>query len=245
MIKPNLEAIKERIASACAATGRLSREITLVAVTKGRTIEQIQEVISCAVSDIGENRIQEAVSKYVQFSTSKLLNSRTPELLNSRTPELLNSPTLRWHMIGHLQTNKVKEAVRIFDLIHSVDSLRLAEAISQEAGKINKIQDILIEVKTSPEKTKSGLAPEEAVSVIKDISRLPNLNLKGLMTLAPLVENPEDARPYFRRLRQLGDQINQLTTHQLTVLSMGMSNDFEPAIEEGSTMLRLGRAIFE
>jgi pyridoxal phosphate enzyme (YggS family) len=149
-------------------------------------------------------------------------------------------------MVGHLQTNKVKEAVRIFDLIHSVDSVRLAKEIDKESAKINKIQNLLIEVKTSPEATRFGLKPDEAVRVMKEIAEFKNISIKGLMTIAPIVDNPEKTRPYFILLRELRDKINELRTmnHELTILSMGMSDDFEVAIEESSNMVRIGRAIF-
>jgi pyridoxal phosphate enzyme (YggS family) len=149
-------------------------------------------------------------------------------------------------MVGHLQANKVKYAVKLFDLIQSVDSLRLAEEINKESAKINKIQDILLEVKTSPEATKFGLMSEGAVEVIKEISRLKNIRIQGLMTIAPIVDNPQLARPYFRMLRDLRDKICQLpfANYHLPILSMGMTDDFEVAIEEGATMVRIGRAIF-
>jgi pyridoxal phosphate enzyme (YggS family) len=142
-------------------------------------------------------------------------------------------------MVGRLQTNKVKDAVGIFDLIQSVDSFRLAQEIDRQAARINKVQDILLEVKTSPEATKSGIAPEDLPGLIENISQLKGVNIKGLMTIAPLVDNPEKARPYFRQLRELSERFNPRP-----ILSMGMSDDFEVAIEEGSTMVRLGRAIF-
>jgi pyridoxal phosphate enzyme (YggS family) len=150
-------------------------------------------------------------------------------------------------MVGHLQTNKVKDAVKIFGLIQSVDSLHLAREIDRQAAKINKIQDILIEVKTSPEATKFGLKPDEAVEVMKEIAELKNISIKGLMTIAPIVDNPGKTRPYFRLLRELRDKINELRTpnSELQTLSMGMTDDFEVAIEEGSNMVRVGRAIFE
>jgi pyridoxal phosphate enzyme (YggS family) len=150
-------------------------------------------------------------------------------------------------MVGHLQTNKVKEAVRIFDLIQSVDSLRLAAEIDKQAAKINKIQDILIEIKTSPEATKFGLSPAETIETLRVMAQFRNINIKGLMTVAPIVDSPEETRPYFKKLRELQDSINaQRTTHNaLRILSMGMTDDFEVAIEEGSNMVRLGRAIFE
>jgi len=227
MIRDNLFYLKERIARACAKIGRDPATITLVAVTKTRTAREIRETLEAGVTDIGENRIQEAVIKYEELITSELA-----------------ARTIKWHMVGHLQTNKVKEAVRIFDLIHSVDSIRLAQEIDKQAARINKIQDILIEVKTSPEATKFGLKPDELVRIIEEIAKLKNINMNGLMTIAPVAEYPEESRPYFKMLRELKDKINPLTNNQLTVLSMGMTDDFEVAIEEGADIIRLGRAIF-
>ena len=229
MIKDNIFKIRQRIALACSQSGRSAGDISVVAVTKGRNIDQIKEVVAAGITDIGENRVQEALIKY-----------------NQLTAYSLQLTAIKWHMVGHLQTNKAKDAVGIFDLIQSVDSLRLAQEIDKQAAWINKIQDILIEIKTSPESTKSGLKPDEAVGVIKDMAKLKNINIQGLMTIAPLVDNPEKARPYFRILRELRDKINALavTRNPLPVLSMGMTDDFEVAIEEGATMLRLGRAIF-
>ena len=227
MIKDNVLKIKERIAIICTKIKQDPGLITIVAVSKSRTIQQIREAIEAGITDIGENRVQEALLKYNAIRTTQY------------------APHIKWHMVGHLQTNKVKDAVRIFDLIQSVDSLRLAEEINKQAAKINKIQDILIEVKTSPEATKFGFKPEEVIEATGEISQFKNLNIKGLMTIAPLVGNPEEDRPYFRILRELKEQINQLTNHQLTILSMGMTDDFEAAIEEGSNMVRVGRAIFE
>jgi pyridoxal phosphate enzyme (YggS family) len=230
MLKDKILGIRERIVSVCSRINRDPESIAVVAVSKGRTVEQIKEVVAGGITDIGENRVQEALLKYAQLRTTNY---------GLRT---------KWHMVGHLQTNKVKEAVRIFDLIQSVDSLRLAMEIDKQAFKINKVQDILIEVKTSPEADKFGIKPEEATGVIKEASRLNNLNIKGLMTIAPLVNNPEETRPHFRALRELRDNINyelRATSYELNVLSMGMTDDFEMAIEEGATMIRIGRAIFE
>jgi hypothetical protein len=231
MVKENLLKIKERISLICPKINRDPRSVIIVAVSKGRTSEEIKEVIEAGIHDIGENKVQEALVKFNEL----------------RTQELANSRTIKWHMVGHLQTNKVKIAVKIFDLIHSVDSLDLAAEIDKQAARINKIQDILIEVKTSPEATKFGLKPEEAVEVIPEIVKFKNINIKGLMTIAPIIDNPEKTRPYFRKLRELRDEINALSTvsSQLSTLSMGMTDDFEIAIEEGSDTVRLGRAIFE
>ena len=227
MFKDNILRIKERISLICSKINQDPNSITIVCVSKGRTAEQIEEVIEAGITDIGENRVQEAIIKFNALRTTNY--------------------KLRTHMVGHLQTNKVKDAVRIFDLIQSVDSLRLAKELDKQASKINKLQDILIEVKTSKEATKFGIKPDDAIEVIKEIAKFKNINIKGLMTIAPLVDNPEKARPYFRKLRELRDKINslRLTAYNLPLLSMGMTDDFEVAIEEGSNMLRLGRAIFE
>ncbi|MFA4889524.1 MAG: YggS family pyridoxal phosphate-dependent enzyme [Candidatus Omnitrophota bacterium] len=229
MVRDNLEKVEREIAVSCAKAGRQRQEITLVAITKGRSVEQIQEVISCGISDIGENRVQEALLKY---NDKRLANS---------------ARLIKWHLVGHLQTNKVKEAVRIFDLIHSVDSLRLAKEIDKQAAKISKTQDILIEVKTSPEETKFGINPDELPQFVKEIAQLKHISVKGLMTIAPMVDNPEKTRIYFRRLRMLLEEVNLLSTinYRLSAISMGMSDDFAAAIEVGSTMVRIGRAVFD
>jgi len=231
MIKENVSRIRQRILKVCSKINQDPGKITIIAISKGRALEQIKQAVEAGITDIGENRVQEAIIKYNELITSELENSRT----------------IKWHMVGHLQTNKVKDAVRIFDLIQSVDSVRLAEEIDKEAAKINKIQDILIEIKTSSEETKLGLKADAAIEVITELAKFKNINIKGLMTIAPIVDNPEKARPYFRLLRELRDRINdsQVRCHKSQVLSMGMTDDFEVAIEEDANMLRLGRAIFE
>ncbi len=230
MIRENITGIREQILKICSQIGQDYRKITIIAVSKGRTAEQIKEAIGAGITDIGENKVQEAVVKYGELSTRY---------------SLLSTP--KWHMVGHLQTNKVKDAVRIFDLIQSVDSVRLAEEIDKQADKINKIQDILIEIKTSPEESKFGLKADEVIKVIIGLTKFKNINIKGLMTIAPSVDNPEEARPYFRILRGLRDKINEsrVMSYGLGILSMGMTDDFQIAIEEGSNMVRIGRAIFE
>lgn len=223
MIRENILRVRERIRSTLSKYNRAPDSVTIVAVSKGRAIEQINEVVESDITDIGENRVQEALAKYKQLTT------------------------IKWHMVGHLQTNKVKDALRIFDLIQSADSLHLAKEIDRQASKINKIQDILIEVNTSGEATKFGFRPKESIEAIREVIRFKNINIKGLMTIAPIVDNPENSRPYFRMLRELKDKINTLhiTPYTLHILSMGMTEDFEVAIQEGSNMIRLGRAIFE
>ncbi len=202
-------------------------EITIIAASKGRSAEEIEETIAAGITHIGENKVQEALLKYQDLSA------------------LTKSKQVKWHMIGHLQTNKVKDAVKIFDMIQSVDSIRLAAEINKHAAKINKIQDVLLEINVSVQMSKFGFKPSEAVNVAGEISKFKNISLKGLMCIAPVVKNPEETRQYFRMLRELMEKINISTNQQLTSLSMGMTNDFEIAIEEGSNMIRLGRAIFE
>jgi hypothetical protein len=225
MIEENIRKIKERVALACSRVDRDPAAITIVAVSKGRSVQEIEEAAAAGITGIGENRIQEAALKYKELTGAQI----------------------KWHLVGHLQTNKAKDAVKIFDLIQSVDSPHLAVEIDKEAAKINKVQDILIQVNTSGEVTKFGLKPDAAVEVIKEITGLKNISIKGLMAIAPLSDNPEQTRPYFRALRELRDKLVQLWTVDcgLWTLSMGMTDDFEVAIEEGATMLRLGRALFE
>lgn len=229
MIKDNLSKVQQRILAACSKINQSPDSITIIAVSKGRSVEEIRQAVEAGVTHIGENRIQEAILKF-----------------NNLKPNTHNLTPNKWHMVGHLQTNKCKEAVKIFDLIHSVDSLHLAVEIDKQAARINKIQDVLLEIKTSPEAAKFGIKPEDAIEVTKRTTELKNINIKGLMTIAPMFNDPEKTRPIFRMLRQLRDEINSLhvTRYALQVLSMGMTDDFEVAIEEGSTMIRLGRAIF-
>ncbi len=216
MIKENIERVRRRIAEVCAKIKADPDKITVICVTKGRSFVQVQEATSFGLKDIGENRVREALGKYKQF------------------------PGLTWHMIGHLQSNKVKEALKIFDFIHSVDSVSLAQGIDKQAAKINKIQDVFLEVKTSPEATKFGFSPQALSDACAEIIKLRNIRVKGLMTIAPVVSDAKEARPYFSELRQLRDKLNPAW-----LLSMGMSDDFEAAIEEGANIIRLGRAIFE
>jgi pyridoxal phosphate enzyme (YggS family) len=214
-IEANIQEVEKRIARACEKAGRSRDEVTLVVVTKTIAPSQIEAAFHAGIRHFGENRIQEAAAKL--------------PLLGNLNPH----PT--WHMVGHLQTNKAKTALGLFDIIHSVDSVRLAEALSRRA---ERIIPILLEVNIASEESKFGFAEGELASAIKQVSHLPNLEIKGLMTIAPLVEDQEEVRPVFRRLRQLGDSLG------LEQLSMGMTDDFEVAIEEGATMVRIGRAIF-
>lgn len=248
MIKRNLSDIKIRIASVCARAGRNPQEITLVAVSKGRTVRQIKEVIAEGVTDIGENRVQEALLKYDAIPACPAGRHTAQD-----------ARQVRWHMLGHLQTNKVKEAVKLFDLIQSVDGLRLAVEINRQSEKLKKIQDVLVEVNISADASKFGIKPQQAEGVIKEMAEFKNLNIKGLMGIAPIVDDPEKTRPYFKMLRDLLTKIYPVRSYRATqekegvcngagaplILSMGMSNDFEIAIEEGANMLRLGRIVFE
>ena len=223
MIADNLISVRQRIARSCKKIGRFPEDVTLVCVTKEAGVPQMEEALGAGVTNLGENRVQELASKY------KLIGAKAA-----------------WHLVGHLQTNKVKDAVKIASLIHSVDSIRLAKEIDKEAGRIGKVQDILIQVNTSGEKTKFGLVPAEVEDIIKESAIYNNISIKGLMTIAPESSDPEDARPYFRKLRELIKRINDVrcTVYDIRILSMGMTSDFEIAIEEGSTMVRIGRAIF-
>ncbi len=229
MIEKNIAKIKERISSIGPVGEQASPTVEIIAVSKGRGIDQIEEAIAAGISNIGENKIQEALEKFDRIRRAE------------------HGRPIKWHMVGHLQTNKARDAVGLFDLIQSVDSLRLAAQIDKEAAKINKLQEVLVEVKTSPEATKFGFTPGEAAGALKSIAELEHIKVRGLMTIAPMVGNPEEARPYFRSLRELRDKIGdmRLAGLDLQYLSMGMSDDFEVAIEEGSNMIRLGRAIFD
>jgi len=254
MISENILGLVQRIK----ASGGDPGNTVLVAVTKGRDTSQIRQAIEAGITDIGENRVQEALEKYNQLR-SFFNERRTSAKPSAASPKGTNDKRrVNWHFIGRLQTNKVKEAVRIFDLIQSVDSLRLAQEIDRQAGRINKTQDVLIEVKTSSEETKSGIKPEDAPQLITEMLQLKNISIKGLMTIAPVVSDPESARPYFRQLRELRDMLNERrtsakrsaaspkgTNDEIRILSMGMSDDFEAAVMEGATMLRIGRAIFD
>lgn len=223
MIIDNLKAVTQRISRSCEKSGRPPADVKLICVTKEASLSQIEQVLALGIKDIGENRVQDAALKY------KAIGDKAT-----------------WHLIGHLQTNKAKEAVRIFSLIHSTDSIRLAKEIDREAKKIGKIQDILIQVNTSGEASKFGLAPDDVAEFFREVSPYTNISILGLMTIAPEVDDPEKIRPYFRKLRELRDELNDIryTIYDIRILSMGMTNDFEVAIEEGATMVRIGRAIF-
>jgi pyridoxal phosphate enzyme (YggS family) len=226
MVSENLKSLTDRITKCCEKVGRLAESVRLVAVTKEVSAGEMEEAIAWGVSIVGENRVQDAIAKH------RILGDR-----------------VEWHLVGHLQTNKVKDAVKIFSLIHSVDSLKLANAVNEEAARIGKHQPILVQVNTSGERSKFGISPTELTGFLKEAVLYPNIGIHGLMTIAPEVEDPEIARPFFRSLKDLliktrpiVEGISEGTKY--SILSMGMTNDFETAIEEGANMVRIGRAIF-
>lgn len=224
MLKENLEEVEEKIAKACERAGRAREEVTLIAVSKTKPVEMLQEIYDEGIRDFGENKVQELTEKYEVMPKD-----------------------MKWHMIGHLQRNKVKYIVDKVTLIHSVDSLRLAETISREAEKKGVTVPILIEVNIAGEETKFGLSSkEEVISLTEQIAALPNLSVKGLMTVAPPVKDPEENRPFFREIRQLSVDITNknIDNVSMEILSMGMTNDYTVAIEEGATMVRVGTGIF-
>jgi len=222
-IRENVQFARNKIAEACRRSGRESEEIELVAITKTVDVEQINEAIEAGIRVVGENRVQEAWRKYQEVGEKA-----------------------HWHMVGHLQTNKVKRVLQFAEMIHSVDSVYLAREIQTQAKKLDRTIEILIQVNTSGEESKFGLEPEATIGAIEEVSTLPNLKIKGLMTIGAFLPNPEDVRPCFKLLNDLKDRVNErgITSVEMGTLSMGMTNDFEIAIEEGSTMVRVGTAIF-
>ncbi len=223
MIQENLETVKERIQNACRRAGRNPDEVTLIAVSKTKPVEMLQEAYEAGVREFGENKPQELRDKYPCLPQD-----------------------IHWHMIGHLQRNKIKYLIDKVCLIHSVDSLRLAEAIDEEAGKRGLRVSVLAEVNMAGEESKFGVTPQEAPSFVEALSRFPHLRVEGLMTIAPFTEHPEENRPYFRNLKKLSVDIQAKNIDNVCMrhLSMGMTGDFEVAVEEGATMVRVGTGIF-
>ncbi|MDI3538325.1 MAG: dependent protein [Bacillota bacterium] len=221
-VADNVAAVRARVAKAAARSGRRPEDVRLIAVTKNVGPELIKEALAAGITDLGENRVQEAAGKVPVF------------------------PEATWHLIGHLQTNKAKQAVRLFRLIHSLDSLRLAETLERRAEAEGCTVKCLVEVNVAGEATKHGVTPEELPGLLKAISAFQHIEVEGLMTVAPYVENPEEVRPVFRRLAELAREVSGLGLPRvnMTELSMGMSGDFEVAVEEGATMVRIGTAIF-
>jgi len=222
-IADNLKTVMDRIAAAAQRAGRDPSSVRLVVVTKTVDAERVREAVAAGAEVLGENRVQEAKEKIEKLGR-----------------------TASWHLIGHLQTNKAKYAVKLFDLIHSVDDVELAREVDRQAARIGKVQDVLIEVSIAGEASKAGVAMQEATDLVRKAATLKNISIKGLMTIPPFLDDPEAVRPYFQKLRNLAASIanENLPGVSMQKLSMGMSGDFEVAIEEGATMVRVGTAIF-
>lgn len=223
MLEQNLRNVQAKIAAACERANRKPEDVLLVAVSKTKPLSDVEELIKCNQQDFGENKVQELVDKYENVSTS-----------------------VNWHLIGHLQTNKVKYIVDKACLIHSVDSVHLAKEIEKEAAKKGVIAKILIQVNIAKEDTKFGISEEDIYDLIDEIKNFEHIQIEGLMTIAPFVENPEKNRVHFRNLHQLSLDIKSknIDNVNMNVLSMGMTNDYEVAIEEGATIVRVGTGIF-
>lgn len=223
MLSDNLHEVQENIRKACERSGRNPEDVTLIAVSKTKPVSDIEQIYAAGIREFGENKVQEMNDK------QKVLPG-----------------DINWHMIGHLQRNKVKYIVDNVAMIHSVDSVRLAEEISKEAVKKNVSVDILVEVNVAKEESKFGLYTEDVSQFVEQISKLPGINIKGLMTSAPFVDNPEDNRQYFKKLKDLSVDINakNIDNVHMDFLSMGMTNDYVVAVEEGATHVRVGTAIF-
>lgn len=223
MIKENLDSVKQNIEKACNACGRAAESVKLIAVSKTKPVEDIEQAYACGCRDFGENKVQELMEKYEKMPKD-----------------------IRWHMIGHLQRNKVKYIVDKVYLIHSVDSVRLAEEISKEAVKKDLTVSVLVEVNVAGEESKFGTSSEEALRLVEEIAKLPGICVKGLMTIAPFVENAEENRLYFAKLKQIYVDIIQKNIDNVCMeeLSMGMTGDYEVAITEGATYVRVGTGIF-
>lgn len=223
MLADNLALVQKKIADACIASGRKPEEVTLVAVSKTKPVELLMEAYNAGARVFGENKVQEIVDKYDKMPSD-----------------------VKWHMIGHLQRNKVKYIIDKVAMIHSVDSVRLAETIEQEAAKKDICMPVLIEVNVAEEESKFGLSVDEVMPFVEEIAKYPHLKVMGLMTIAPFVENPEENREVFRKLKKLSVDIAAKNINNITmnVLSMGMTGDYEVAATEGATMVRVGTGIF-
>jgi len=222
-IAENIKAVQARIEAAAKRAGRDSSSTRLLVVTKTVEVERIREAAAAGAIILGENRVREAKEKIEKLG-----------------------PVASWHLIGRLQANKAKYAVKLFDLIHSVDNLALARELDRQAAKAGKIQDVLIEVNISGEAAKAGVAPDDAIVLIRSAAALRNIAIRGMMTVPPYSDNPEDSRQYFKMLRELSERVAKelIPNVSMRELSMGMSGDIEVAVEEGSTMVRVGTAIF-
>jgi pyridoxal phosphate enzyme (YggS family) len=222
-IEANIKDIRSRIEKAAKKTGRGAEEIKLVAVSKTVEPERINQAIRCGIDIIGENRVQEAEGKFKEITEE-----------------------VEKHLVGHLQTNKAKKAVELFDFIQSIDSERIAKEVSKRASEMGKVMDVLVEVNTSAEETKFGIEPNQALPFIETLSGLESIKIKGLMTIGLFTDNPEETRPCFKKLKELFERIKSANVPNVEIryLSMGMTSDFEVAIEEGSNMVRVGTGIF-
>lgn len=223
MLSENLAKVQENIRIACKKAGRQESDVTLIAVSKTKPVSMLEEVYREGIREFGENKVQELTEKQTVLPGD-----------------------IHWHMIGHLQRNKVKYIVGSVSLIHSVDSLRLAQEISSQAVKKQIRQEILVEVNIASEESKFGISKEEAISLVEEIAKLPGIRIRGLMTIAPFVENPEENRIYFQKMRELSVDIarKNIDNVDVDILSMGMTGDYMVAIEEGATMVRVGTGIF-
>jgi pyridoxal phosphate enzyme (YggS family) len=222
-IADNLKTVQDRITAAAARAGRDPSSVKLVVVTKTVDAGRIREAAAAGAMILGENRVQEAKEKIERLG-----------------------PIASWHLIGRLQTNKAKFAVKLFYLIHSVDSLELAKELDRQAAKMGKVQDVLVEVNIAGEAAKAGVNVDDTPGLVREAAKLEHIAIKGLMTMPPYSEDPENSRPYFRRLRELASAIagEHIANASMQELSMGMSGDFETAVEEGATLVRVGTAIF-
>jgi len=226
VIMENIKNVYRKISSASIRSGRSPFDVKLIAVTKTVPVKKVQEAIDLGLRIFGENRVQEAQEKILHFRAH------------------CQECQFEWHLIGHLQRNKAKTAVELFDLIHTVDSIKLAEAVNNYAVKEGKTQRILIQVKLSREETKHGIKKGELIALVSAVSEMSNLKLEGLMTMPPFFDNPQKTRPYFKELSELRNEVVLKTASRMPELSMGMTNDYEEAILEGATMVRIGTAIF-
>lgn len=222
-LQKNIEDVLNRVKDAASISNQNPQEVELIAVTKTIDVDIIKQAIDLGITNVAENKVQELVRKYEEIG-----------------------PVVKWHLIGHLQRNKVKYIIDKVDLIHSLDSYRLAEEISKRAEGIDRIMECLLQVNVSGEETKYGIDPKDVIHILKEISSLENIKIVGLMTMAPHVEDQEDTRQYFKALKSISEEIDKIDLQnvEMTYLSMGMSNDFEIAVQEGANLIRVGSSIF-
>ncbi len=223
IIEQNIHTVEEKVAVAAKKCGKKREDILLLAVSKTQTVETIRQAVACGLNSLGENKVQEIMDKYEPVGEG-----------------------VHWHLIGHLQTNKVKYIIDKVEMIHSVESLKLAHEIEKRAAAKGLVMDVLVEVNIGEEKSKFGIVPQNTEAFLREIAKLPHLCVRGLMTVAPFVENAEDNREYFRQMKQLQVDINEkkIDNIKMDVLSMGMTGDYQVAIEEGATIVRVGTGIF-